>query len=186
MDEIIDLVFSTAEDLLEESPPGQDGGNLEADDSVPPRDKPVSFNDAVAARLADHLHVDLNKQSRVLFSDVDGGVAAICSVSKEYPEPHGAGYWFAFHPHQLQKLEAARTGYAAFGCGSADKIALMPIKFLKAHLEGMNQTNRDDDRSYWHIQIHRDGDSWILHRRQDQDWPDISDLMLLRESQITG
>lgn len=73
-------------------------------------------------------------------------------------------------------------GYAAFGCGSADQIALLPIEFLKAQLEGMNQTRADDDRSYWHIQIHRDGKAWILHRRKDQDWPNITDKMVLRSA----
>ena len=106
----------------------------------------------------------------------------MCAVSKEYPEPKGAGYWFAFHPHQLEKLEAASTGYAAFGCGSADQIALFPSDFLKAQLEGMSQTHRDDGRSYWHIQIHCDGKAWILHLRKDQDWPNVTDRMVLRSA----
>jgi hypothetical protein len=182
VDEIIDLVFSTTEDLLEESPPEEGEGDGGQGGRAEQRDKPVSFNDAVAARLSDHLRVDLTKQSRIIFADVDAAVTVMCAVSKEYPEPKGAGFWFAFHPHQLEKLEAASTGYAAFGCGSADQIALLPIEFLKTQLEGMNQTNRDDGRSYWHIQIHRDGEAWILHRRKDQDWPDIADKMVLNDT----
>jgi hypothetical protein len=139
----------------------------------------VSFNDAVAKRLSDHLGVHLTKQSRIVFADVDAGVMATCAVSKEYPEPKGAGYWFAFHPHQLEKLEAAKAGYAAFGCGSPDQIALFPIEFLKSQLDGMNQTNRDDGESYWHIQIHRDDQKWILHRRKEEDWPDVTDKMVV-------
>jgi hypothetical protein len=179
IDEIIDLVFSTTEDLLEASPPDEGEANGERQDDAEPRDKPVSFNDAVAARLSNHLSVDLTKQSRVIFADVDAGVTVMCAVSKEYSESKGLGYWFAFHPHQLEKLEAASTGYAAFGCGSADQIALFPVQFIKEKLEGMNQTNRDDGRSYWHIQIHFDGNAWILHRRKDEDWPDITDKMVL-------
>lgn len=184
LDEIIDLVFSTTEDLLDDSPPDDsvDGGDRVS--SAEPRATPVSFNDAVAARLSEHLKVDLTKQSRVVFADADEGVTVVCAVSKEYADPKGAGYWFAFHPHQLEKLEAASIGYAAFGCGSADKIALFPIEFLKSQLEGANQTHRDDGRSYWHIQIHYDGRSWILHRRKDEKWPDITDKMVFSDEEV--
>ena len=182
VDEIIDLVFSTTEGLLEENPPEQDEDDPVTGEVIVQRDKPVSFNDSVAKRLADHLGVDLIKQSRVLFADVDADVLVTCSVSKEYTRSRGAGYWFAFHPHQLGKLEAAPTGYAAFGCGSADTIALLPIDFLKEHLDGMNQSHGDDGRFYWHIRIHRDGNSWNLHHRKDHDWLDIADKMLLRGS----
>ena len=174
------MVFSTTEDLLEEGPPNE-GDEVEGEETGSvPRDKPVSFNAAVAARLSEHLEVDLTKQSRITFGDVHAGVTVTCSVSKEYEDPKGAGYWFAFHPHQLEKLEAAERGYAAFGCGSGDQVALLPVDFLKAQLGGMNQTRVDDGRSYWHIQIHREGATWILHRRKDEDWPDISDRMILR------
>lgn len=92
VDEIIDLVFSTTEELLEESPPDEGEGDGGQVDGAEPRDKPVSFNDAVAARLSGHLRVDLTKQSRIIFADVDAGVTVMSAVSKEYSEPKGAGY----------------------------------------------------------------------------------------------
>ena len=185
VDEIIDLVFSTTEDILEESPvdlaEDEDSTRLEKT----PRETPVSFNAACAARLSKHLDVDLTKQSRITFADSDAGLTVTCAVSKEYPEAKGSGYWFAFHPHQLQKLEESPRAYASFGCGSAEQIALFPLDFLKGQLEGMNQTNREDGSSYWHIQIHREGDRWILHRRKDETWPDITDMMVLSEGRLS-
>ncbi|GAG54133.1 unnamed protein product, partial [marine sediment metagenome] len=183
VDEIIDLVFSTTADLLEETPPGERDDDEGQGRSAVPREKPVSFNDAVAKRLSDHLRVNLTKQSRIIFADVDASVKVTCAVSKEYSDPRGSGsgFWFAFHPHQLEKLESASTSYAAFGCGSADQIALLPIEFLKAQLKGLNQTHKDDGRSYWHIHIHHDGNVWMLHRRKGQDWPDITDRMVLHD-----
>ena len=183
VDEIIDLVFSTAEDLIEESPPEDDEEGKVSRAATEKRDKPVSFNDAVASQLSRHLGVNLAKQSRILFADPDVGVAVTCAVSKQYEDSKGAGYWFAFHPHQLEKLEAATTGYAAFGCGSAREIALLPLDYLKEQLDGMNQTHRDDGTSYWHIQIHHDGKRWTLHRRKDHDWPDITERMVLALNQ---
>jgi len=178
VDEIIDLVFSTTEDLLEEAPHDQE----EVDDAdgveKPPRDTPVSFNSACAAHISAHLGADLTKQSRIAFADADSGVTVTCSVSKEYEDAKGAGYWFAFHPHQLEKLKNAQSGYAAFGCGSPDQIAIFPVDFIESQLSGMNQTHVSDEKSYWHIQIHREEKRWVLHRRKEEDWPDITGMML--------
>lgn len=178
VDEIIDLVFSTTADILEESPEDLDADH-ESTKEAKERDKPVSFNAACATRISEKLGVDLTKQSRITFTDLDAGLTVTCAVSKEYTDPKGAGYWFAFHPHQLEKLSESDKAFAAFGCGSAHQIAIFPLDFLEAQLDAMNQTHQDDGRSYWHIQIHREGDRWVLHRRKGEEWPDISEMMLL-------
>ncbi len=189
VDEIIDLVFSTAEDILEETP-----DELGADDEVEfapeekkskEREKPVSFNLACVERIGKSLNVELTKQSRVIFGDVDSGLMITCAVSKEYRNAGGLGYWFAFHEHQLQKLSEAPSAYACFGCGSPDQIAILPLAFIKAQLEGMNQTTREDGRLYWHVQIHNEGERWIMHRRKGCDWPDITSMMLIKVEQAT-
>ena len=178
VDEIIELVFSTAEDLLEVTPTDAEEEEPNLRQPEARRDKPVSFNDACAARISEHLSADLTKQSRIIFADADQGLTVTCAVSKEYADPKGAGYWFAFHPHQLVKLQQAKTGYAAFGCGSPDQIALHPVSFLELQLDGMNQTHINEEKSYWHIQIHREDEHWVLRRRKGQNWPDITGRML--------
>lgn len=189
VDEIIDLVFSTTEDILEETP-----DELGADDEVEPapaekeskeREKPVSFNLACVERIGKSLNVELTKQSRVIFGDLDSGLMITCAVSKEYRNAGGLGYWFAFHEHQLQKLSEAPSAYACFGCGSPDQIAILPLAFINSQLEGMNQTTREDGRLYWHVQIHNEGERWIVHRRKGFDWPDITSMMLVNEGQAT-
>lgn len=189
VDEIIDLVFSTTEDILEETP-----DELGADDEVEPapaekeskeREKPVSFNLACVERIGKSLNVELTKQSRVIFGDLDSGLMITCAVSKEYRNAGGLGYWFAFHEHQLQKLSEAPSAYACFSCGSPDQIAILPLAFINSQLEGMNQTTREDGRLYWHVQIHNEGERWIMHRRKGFDWPDITSMMLVNEGQAT-
>jgi hypothetical protein len=183
VDEIIDLVFSTAEEILEEAPP--ELANEDEADTTPEqkevknRDKPVSFNLACVDKIAKHFEVELTKQSRVVFGDLDSGMTITCAVSKEYKNAGGSGYWFAFHQHQLVKLSEASSAYACFGCGSADQIAVLPLNFIKDQLEGMNQTTREDGRLYWHIVIHKEDDRWVMHRRKGFDWPDITFMMLL-------
>jgi hypothetical protein len=183
VDEIIDLVFSTAEDILEETP--EELGGEDTSKATPSeretkeQEMPVSFNLACVDKIGKFFNADLTKQSRVVFSDLDSGLTITCAVSKEYKNASGPGYWFAFHQHQLEKLSKASSGYACFGCGSAEQIAVLPLDFIKSQLEGMNQTTREDGRIYWHVQIHREGKKWVMHRRKEYDWAEITSMMLL-------
>lgn len=170
VDEIIDVVFSTAEDILEETPE-ELGGRVESEaascgSDAKGREKPVFFNLACVDKIGKFFNADLTKKSRVVFGDLDSGLTITCAVSKEYKNSSGPGYWFAFHQHQLEKLSEASSAYACFGCGSPDQIAVLPLEFIKAQLEGMNQTIREDGRLYWHVQIHREGRKWVMHRRK--------------------
>jgi hypothetical protein len=183
VDEIIDLVFSTAEDILEDAPADLEGNdeseanpgrNVSQD-----REKPVSFNLDCVEKIGKFLNADLTKQSRVVYGDLDTGLTITCAVSKEYKNSGGPGYWFAFHQHQLEKLSEASSAYACFGCGSPEQIAVLPLEFMKSQLEGMNQTIREDGRLYWHVQIHREGGKWVMHRRKEYDRPEITTMMLL-------
>lgn len=180
VDGIIDLVFSTTEDILEEDSdePEKDGLNHSAEPKK--RGTPVAFNAACAARISTHLGVDLVRQSRVVFSDPSAGLTITCAVSKESTRSKNASYLFAFHPHQLDKLSHKERAFASFGCGSADQIALLPLSFLKSQLNGMNQTCLEDGSTHhWHVKICRRKDGWILRRRKDENHPNITDMMLL-------
>ena len=102
----------------------------------------------------------------------------ICAVSREYEVSSGKIYWFAFHPHQKAKLEAAAEPFVAFGCASPDKVVLIPFKEFAPWLGGMNQTHRDDDSFYWHNQIFDERGRLILHRRKGEAWPDITEYLI--------
>jgi hypothetical protein len=192
VDEIIDLVFSTTEeiqDILEAAPDeltGEDDAEpASGEKEAKERERPVSFNLACVERIGKFLNVELSKQSRVIFGDLDSGLKITCAVSKEYNNAGGLGYWFAFHQHQLEKLSEAPSAYACFGCGSPDQIAILPLDFVKSQLDGMNQTTREDGRLYWHVQIHSEGERWIMHRRKGFDWPDITSMMLINNELAT-
>lgn len=156
MDEIVDLVYAALP---------------QAETVEAPND--VSFID----RVAGHLGANLTKQSGITYTDTNAGIAVTCSVSKEYPDPKGARYSFAFHRHHLQSLKAAQRGYAAFGCGSTDRIALFPVEAIEGYLDGMNQT-QDKQRSYWPVHIHWEREHWVVRGRDGEDWPDITARML--------
>jgi hypothetical protein len=73
-------------------------------------------------------------------------------------------YWFAFHPHQKEALETAKDGYVAFGCGSADLIALIPARTFSSWLPNLNMTIKPD-RKYWHVHIYEENGALSLARK---------------------
>ena len=184
VDEIIDLVFSTAEEIQTDEP--SSAIVLDSEEKKPREDeldrrKPVAFNLACIKNIGKSLGKEFIQQSKVIFNDLDRKVRISCAVSKEYEGSAHKGYWFAFHPHQLALLSEAASAYACFGCGSETKIAVIPLGVLTPLLDGMNKTIKADGVHYWHIQIERTGTKWTLHRRKGIEWPDISSFMLFSE-----
>ncbi len=97
---------------------------------------------------------------------------------------HGTGgsenYWFAFHPHQRDVLEETGEAYCVLGCGSADKLLVIPFSLFAPLLESTWTTLRAD-RMYWHVRIeHREG----IHRMALRKGSDNFDMQpyLLREA----
>jgi hypothetical protein len=166
VDGIIDVVFSTAEDVRQELegvdvPAAKTRGRAAGERSVP-----VGFNEACVKRIEKHLKVSLMRRTRAVFSSVDKGVIVTCAVSREYDRAGTPSYWFAFHPHQAEILESAKNAFVSFGCGSADSVILVPYKDFKPWTEGMHKTIMQD-RHYWHIEIYReDKGDWSLRRKK--------------------
>lgn len=137
IDGIIDLVFSTAEEVMQDSE-GQEEEEAvsEGDELKKPRPVPVNFNDACAARIQAFLKQPLVRQTRTGYSTPDGSVFVFCAVSKAYAKPGGEGYWYAFHPHQREKLAAVHEGYVAFGCGQRKSSFLFHLNGFRIGLMG--------------------------------------------------
>ena len=170
LDEIVDLVFSTAEDAKGSEIAVSSNDEMSAKPLAAavgaPKLTPVAFNDACAALVSQKLGVPLLKRSRASYSTPDGALRVVCAVSKTYEETK-KNYWFAFHPHQRDNLLNAKAGYVAFGCGSPALTVLIPIQEFSDWLEGMNTTIKDD-RAYWHVQIFEEDNKLVLVRRKGQ------------------
>lgn len=179
VDEIIHLVFSTTEDLLQDEPrvaPVQSRG--EREEVKGKKFVPVNFNEACIARISKSLNQTLVKRSRAIFETADGEITVMCAVSREYEGSAGLGYWFAFHDHHRDILQSAKQAYAAFGCGSPQKVVLIPLKDFSAWLDGMNQTVLEGGRFYWHVQIFDEDGKLTLHRKKGEEWPDLTKYLL--------
>ncbi len=179
IDGIIDLVFSTAEEVMQDSE-GQEEEEAvsEGDERKKPRPVPVSFNDACAARIQAFLKQPLVRQTRTGYSTPDGSVFVFCAVSKAYVKPGREGYWYAFHPHQREKLAAVHEGYVAFGCGSEKIVLLIPFKRFKDWLDGMNMTQLED-RFYWHVHIYQEGKKLFLQRKKGIEKIDLTKYLVV-------
>ncbi len=182
LDAIVDLVFSTAEDAKEvDELPLQDkilDPSASGEGLTGPKFTPVAFNDLIAVQVSDRLTVPLLKRTRATFSSPDDGTRVVCMASREYKQTDAKNYWFAFHPHQKTLLEQAHAGYAAFGCGSANQIILIPIAQLATWLDGLNQTVKVDSM-YWHIQIYEsDGGRFVLARKKGLSRIDLSPYLI--------
>jgi hypothetical protein len=175
VDSIIDIVFSTAEDVKQEEVFEEDDDDQGVERK--PKFTPVAFHDACIARIEQHLGQSLLKQTRVSYCSSDGRIALICSISKEHNRNGQVSYWFAFHPHQQEFLEDAEQAYIALGCGSAQTILMIPYLEFSSRLEGMHVTNLDD-RFYWHISVYQEGNELVLHTRKGYERIVLSKYLL--------
>jgi hypothetical protein len=117
------------------------------------------------------------KRSRAKYSSADGSLALTCAVSKEHVDRNYISYWFAFHPHQKEFLDAATNAYVAFGCGSENQLILIPFAVFESWLDGMWVTDLGD-RFYWHVSIHKEDGDLVLHRKKGEANIDVSEYLL--------
>lgn len=181
LDDIVDLVFSTAEEVkqdeLSEESPAPVEEDADAQQKGGPKFVPVAFHEACIARIQGELHVPLVRESRATFATPDRSLTVVCAVSKQYDPAGTPGYWFAFHPHQRASLELAEKGYVAFGCGSPERVLLIPFGDFREWLDGMNVTERPD-RMYWHVKIGQDGERLVLGRRTGMPKVDLTKYLV--------
>ena len=168
LDGIIDLVFSTAEDIKEENIIEEDIGTKDQDSEK--KEKPVSFHAACKKRIEDHIQQNLIRHSRTTYSTPDDETRVSCAVSKEYEKGGQTYYWFAFHPHQKEFLEGANDSYVAFGCGSENTLLYIPLAKFSNWLSD-SYTTENENRFYWHVIINKDNEGLSLYLKKGT--PDV-------------
>ncbi len=182
VDEIIDLVFSATEDILQEERVDEEEREEEQEGEARDKEKrftPVSYHEACVQRIELALEKDFLRRSRATFSTPDDHVRLVCTVSKDYERPGYVRYWYAFHPHQLDFLSSTPDSFVAFGCGSHNQVLLIPFNSFRPWLQEMRQTKPEDGRFYWHVQIHREKDGkFFLQRRRGASKPEITGFLL--------
>lgn len=176
LDAIAELLFSAAEDIKQEE--DAEPEQLQESETVhAAKFTPVAFHDACIQRVQKKLGVSFVKRTRAGYSSPDKQTAVICSVSKEHDSESSPNYWFAFHPHQRDFLEQHQKAYVVFGCGSSDRVMLIPFTAFKPWLAGTWTTTKEE-RTYWHILIYRKDRNYSLRLRKGQKPIDITPFAL--------
>jgi hypothetical protein len=180
IDGIIDLVFSAAAEIRHVEREGEEEPTqAEREPARKPQFVPVKFHDACAERIQAYLDLPLVKQSHAFYASPGGDTSVVCVVSREHRRPRSStsSFWFAFHPHQRERLVSSKQAFVGFGCGSPKLVLLIPFKTFEAWLEGMNTTHLEG-RFYWHVSIFREGKKIVLHRKRGFDKIDLTGFRL--------
>jgi hypothetical protein len=173
LDEIINLVFSTAEDVKED-----DLSELKEDekDETKEKSKPVSYYEECVTRIEKQLNISLLKQSKTTYLTQHKTTRISCAISKEYHRSL-IYYWYAFHPHQKEFLEDTPNSYVSFGCGNATNVLLIPFQEFISWLNLLNITE-DENKFYWHVLISREGNEFFLYPKKGFTKIDITKYLL--------
>lgn len=180
LDEIVDILLSTAEDVedVEIDVIDDDSeGDKDQDKDYREKSKNVNFYDSCIIRLENYLKEKLLKRSRVTYSSPNEKLTVICLVSKKYPSRGDIYYWFAFHLHHKESLYKSDRGFVSFACGSDKKVLLIPFEDFSPLLDGMNTTEREGTFA-WHVKIYLDGDQLILHPRRGEERIDLTKYLI--------
>ncbi|HPH40206.1 MAG TPA: hypothetical protein PK274_08250 [Candidatus Fermentibacter daniensis] len=180
LDDIVDVIFSTTEDIRQDEA---------IDSEVVPTDKrskepkftPVAFHESCISRIQAHLDKTLIKRTRTQYSSADKSILVNCAVSKEHSPDTNPYYWFAFHLHHKETLEHSAKAFIGFGCGSSERILLIPFLDFEKWLDGLwiTQTN---DRFYWHVMINRSNGKYTLQRKKSEKPIDLTKYLLLERT----
>lgn len=187
LDEIIDIVFMTAEEVASAEKVGEGEDISEEQESAgtqpgkrEPKFRPSSFHEQCALRLENSLDVSLIKQSRSMYLTPDRSTRAWIAVSKLHGRKGKEIYWFAFHPHQQATLKDAEQAFVVLGCASAEILFVIPYEEFEKYLDKMWITEREDNM-YWHVKVEVKDGKYFLLLRQGEENPDISAFLLVSD-----
>lgn len=167
LDGIVDLVFRVRQDAEEAGAeadaeePAAERGAARRLPSSPPAPGVEAFREAAAERISRHLGVRLVRRRRSLFETADASTRVVVAVSKRYARSYQA-YWYAYYDTQKAWLEDAAQAWVALCAADSGDLYLAPAAEIARHLDRMNKTNREADRTYWHVQIRLDADRFVL------------------------
>jgi hypothetical protein len=176
LDSIIDLLFSTTEDIIETSLIEE-----ESDDEIPVKEKkftPVSFRDKCIEKYKSIINTNIIKKSFALFETENQKMGLLCAISREYDRKGKKGYWYAVHPHQIEYLKKYEHKSVLFACGSENVMINVPYDVLEKHISECNQTVLKDGRFYWHIHINIRNSKYIWVVKKEFEDIDISNYII--------
>lgn len=167
VDGLIDLMFEASQDIQSATVSGP-YATQSAD--------PAQYHEACAASVSVFLGKPLIRRAKTLFSDSAGQCHVVCVVSKQYKRDTRSRYWYAFHPSQRDFLDASES-YIAFGCGTANKVVVLPASILIPLLPNFRTTTKKNS-FYWHVEIFEQDGHMALGQSNGQSNVDVTQYVL--------
>jgi len=140
---------------------------------------PAKYHDDCIRRIEANLKKIFIKKKGNLYSTSNGDARLACLVSKAYIKgiKQKVSYWYGFDPSRRDFLLESKDAFVALGCGSADKIALMPANIFIPLLVNMHET-KTKNNNYWHVKINEKKSHFYLEQPLGQDSIDITKYVI--------
>jgi len=140
---------------------------------------PVSYHEDCIRRISAQLNKVFMKKRRSLYSNTNDDTRLVCLVSKAYIKgsKKKVSYWYGFDPSHKDFLLEKKDSFVALGCGSADKVLLMPAKFFIPLLDNMNKTE-SLKHSHWHVKINEKKSHLLLEQPLGKESIDLTEYVI--------
>ena len=167
VDKLIEILFSTVEDALEESKGDDEIGDTEKRTIKTNREEiDITRNKSIEG-FENKFNVKLIKNSRALYWDESKKIRVASIVSKRYVDDR-IPYWYAYHPRYQNFFKDGEKCYLLICCTDKDKTYAVPSDIMNKQVEFLNSTPPDlsnakeGDRYYWHLHIKDDDNKMML------------------------
>lgn len=157
LDGIIEVMFSTARDVVEASvevtaAPDQTEEAEDAEAVVIDVAAIALQKERIVSAVGRRLGTSLVKRTRATFWDSARSTRIVCSISRNHMKGNYR-YWYAYHPKWDAFLQEARERYVVWGCLDVGVAFMIPHETMRQQLDALSVTRRPNGVMYWHVKI---------------------------------
>lgn len=131
-------------------------------------------------RVSEHLKKTLVKHTPAIYRTHDRRTTVVCLASRGRDIGERIEYWFGLRIKQREALESGGESYIALGCGSKNRIVLVPFLKFRHRLDDMNTTGKGEGIRHWHIEVVEEQDNYRLRLKAGRPAVDLTEYLLTR------
>lgn len=129
-------------------------------------------------RISDHLQKPLVGISKAIYRTSDHKTTVVCLTSSKRDKVSYLDYWFGLRVNQKNTLANTESAFLALGCGSKNKIILIPYGELSEWIGNMSTTGEEGNVKHWHIVVEERMGSYSLRLRAGVQDVDLTSYIL--------
>lgn len=134
-------------------------------------------NDCIQ-HISDCLQKPLASHSKAIYQTYDHKTTVVCLTSRKRDKGRYLEYWFGLRVNQKDALESVEESYLALGCGSENKIILIPFADFTNWLDDMSTTGDAQHIRHWHITIIEKQNSFMLRLKAGRQNVNLTEYVL--------